>query len=413
MIDQHNPEEIREIVTYSISFSGAYKLMTILFDLEVYIVFTYATFPESYKYYNGAYHIPEGGLLYDDLESAVRQITKESNAVGFYFADRFAMKFMHVMIPRAVREPIVRIVRDPRDPVISRFEYYRSMFREDSSFSLDEALDMPLLYGQGELFQLGSIEESVLQEYLLPTLMPKKNIHYMYFEDVEASEIGVQAIEGLCKYIGIDRSRESILKALKNSGREHVKAFGGKDSGKKEKWKLRESSSLIRRYDLICSVLGNNQHPRYLCNSASIPKVIRWPEEIYLEATKLWVLSRIIRLSSRFDLPVEAFSDYAPILFKFCILLEQIPLLEISIARALLQSGQHFRFAYNILENYLFSNDRLHALYAGAALSKVAAEHPVITNRMNEILNAGNVNEKERDFLNLLLKHLGESCDYS
>lgn len=261
------------------------------------------------------------------------------------------VEFSHRLTDPLFKEKWVRCVRDPRDMLVSIHDLAPIKKLDAKTAPIEETLEVPLPNAGGCIFGLGPIEEWALQESFIHHVIEKDQLCHVRFERIKSD--GVAEISRLMQFIGYNVKQKQIEEALSANKVEAVRPFGkiSKSGGKAGHWRSREFAALLdRRYSLVAQVLPN---PHDYSFGTSAPKPVSWPDDVFAAARYGWVVMSLHKLKKQF--PSARYELFRETLMNFTQLVDELPLLEIQLAEALLANGKHVKQAKEILEKWAYS----------------------------------------------------------
>jgi glycosyltransferase involved in cell wall biosynthesis len=238
------------------------------------------------------------------------------------FRDPVGFSFGHILTSDIFQRKFIRLVRDGRDTVHSHYKRYAATLGPQEVHTVQDGLDTPLLFGQGAMFDLGPIEEWILQEKLIEELIPTERVFYIYFEQLKAND--VDAVQNLLGFMGIFRTSEEIQRALESSQREKFADNLIDTQGQTGKWKDGGIPEIQERFCSLASSLAI-KHPYEIAPAEQPPAI----SAAWKVAANLWIKWALARVVEKLGEPPVDLLPFAGTLEKFCRHVENLPLLQV------------------------------------------------------------------------------------
>lgn len=377
---------------YGMNFTGTNKIKSILWELE----FMTCRIDAGLTYQ----HIQDGRYRFNEkefriMETIVAGVKVESQE--YQFAEEVAFKISH-LLPRFVLcgDPIVWLIRDPRDCVISRLDTYKPLFENDnngrSAFTISDALHLPLEYGAGGNLGLGYLEEwSIIYKLLIP--LCDRSVYPVRFESLKSQNEADAIIFALLEFWSLSRESDQIQAAIRNSSAD-LRIRPG--AGRSFKWKSRNYTELEKQYSHIARTLDIQEYPLTYAEDP-VPQASRWPAVILKTAVKHYVSDCLRHMNLVLpNLCDDHARDFGNTIGKLAwSLVEEIPLIELTLCRALIRRDCHTEFCSAVLENHVHNPNRILRLMACSLL----ADQPCYQKSIEDILFDTDVGKRERGFI--------------
>ncbi|MCB0339910.1 MAG: hypothetical protein KDD53_09910, partial [Bdellovibrionales bacterium] len=263
-----------EICTVALTRSGIRRLLNIYFELG--FCGYWDNFDTVWESTSGGVRLREAGYW---LKQTTRLLKENTD---YHFKSPIGFRVGHILEPYMFKAGFIRLVRHPLDMLISHLDRYRALLGPDARYTLSDAIDTPLLFGQGDLFNLGPIEEWIIQECFLQEAASAIPIHTVSYEDLNSSP--TETTKRLFEHSGISVPNDAITAACDHSNRKlfNTELFSD-HPGSSQKWGLGGYDRAIERLSLVTSVLGNPHQYTFPISMPSQP-VNTWPQPMKSEA---------------------------------------------------------------------------------------------------------------------------------
>ncbi|MCB0332737.1 MAG: hypothetical protein KDD55_04510 [Bdellovibrionales bacterium] len=262
---------------------------------------------------------------------------------GLTYPDPIGVKVSHHFDGDTFTKPMIRPVRDARDSTVSNYDRLAKHLYNTPGFTPECFLDMPLVPSQGGIFQLGMIEEWLLQEYLIRNASTQ--VAYLYYEKLE--NLDTSMIEGILSFMGVSRTNHAIQSAL--SGSRSDKFNESHSTGEKiSVWRNNKHPAINARYHLLAPHIPTGHD--YPLESAPAKQPIRcWNEDTFNHLLRIWIETSLEGISKKFG-GIDISSLVDPMV-QLAIHIEHLPLLQ-------------FYFARHALREPSLRKDGLHRLHS-------------------------------------------------
>ncbi len=244
---------------------------------------------------------------------------------GFTYPDPVGVKISHHFDGDTFTKPMIRPVRDARDCAVSNYDRLSKLIYNTPAFTPECFLDMPLIPSQGGIFQLGMIEEWLLQECLIHHT--SSQVAYLYYEKLEELDVGM--MEDILSFIGVSRSNKIIHSALNGSRSDK---FSNSSSTEKRValWRNEKHPSINARYHMLAPHIPT-EHDYPLGSSLTKQPIRCWNEDAFNLLLRIWIESTLESISKKFG-----GIDITPLvdpMVQLAIHIEHLPLLQFYFAR--------------------------------------------------------------------------------
>ncbi len=360
---------LREVQFSSMECSGTYKTWNLLLELGICTYF--GRFHDMFRFHAGSFRLLE--QHHEWLTSCLPIVVRQGGRRDFSFEVDVGAQFSHSLSPAIFSgKKHVRIVRDPRDVCISKQNNLQSNTTE---ICVDDVLDLPTNGGEG-IFGQATIEEWLLVETFLEVCVPTDNLMHLYFEDLTDPDRALRAVRGLVSFLEIERGDEAIQSAVSNSERAKATAYpnSAATSGRAERWRSANSQSVLNRYALVASVVRTEHQARYDLSIAPVIPAFTWDLSVFTVARDLWIESMLSSIRRNFQQPQFQFGEFEKVLQKYCMLVDELPILECHLALQLLLHRTHEAYAIDRLRRVAQSRSRIARYAAGGLLLRVAPD---------------------------------------
>lgn len=384
----YQPKE--EIYTFSITRSGIRRMMNIYFELG--FCSYWDSFEQSWENTeNGMKLKPFGYWLTD----TTRLLEKEKI---YQFRHSSAFPIGHCLKPNDFENrKLIRLVRDPRDMCISNYHRYKKL-NQSKSYSQTDSLDMPLLIGHGSLFKLGPAEEWWLQEKMLELVKKDKPIHYVKFEDTQIDQLN--SLEQLFKFTNYEFTRTHLETALLNSKRDLFGQVNHENAGGIENWKKSCYTEFINRVSLV---VAEDNYLSY--EIKSVPSKSNWPNKILETAATIWITQ--ILSSNALYLKSYYIPQFSNVLRDLCNCNSNIPLLEFTLAKSLIEKNVHVSFAIDVLHNLASNSSSFIKMASNILLYLISKKNENYINNFKKLLIENINSEYHENLIIDTLTYLG------
>lgn len=340
---KNNISDFEEIDVKVFNFSGLSLLMGITSSLG--ILSYWDSIDSIFRLENGKIFVRD-----DCFPGGNNWLSPIPGILNFHGKDireiKTGLRFNHIIGQKISRKNI-SVVRDPRDSIISSYNYnYKNSYEDGLKCDISEALDIPSSHGSGALFGLGQMEEWFLYYKIIDALSEKSETFLISFENIKQD--GEKVISELLGFLSVKRTREQIINALSENKCSPIQ-WPTDLSGTPFKWKELKYDAVNERFNIIASKItpeGNYEYyeiKKYTGNNSKI-----FPDGAFKLASERWVYLYKNYFSAIKSINIEKLSN---ILKEFCSLIDELPLLQIYFCFLLLNT-EYEEFALKVIQKF-------------------------------------------------------------